>query len=125
MSLSNEEVLPAVVVIIDELSAPAGIGKRCMADTGLIRRVLKVTASGVPVEGISLLGKVSDEDVGQAIVIVIGKIHAHAGVRLTVLIVSCSRQQGRFLERSVAPIVEKEAHHGVISDVDIGPAVTV
>ncbi len=125
MSLCDEDVFPAIVVVIDEFSTPAGIGKRRVADTGVVGRILEVAIAEVPIESVHFLREVRDEDVRQAVVVVVREVHAHSGEGLAILVVSGARLQRDLLESSIPLVAIEEGHYGVVRDVDVGPPVAV
>ena len=90
MRLRHKDVFPAITVIIKETRAPAGECQSCTAQAGLIGHVTKCAIAIVAKEHVAFIGKVSDNDVGKTIVIVIAEVHAHAGEGLSVFVVSHS-----------------------------------
>src|SRR5207244_4777244 len=70
-------------------------------------------------EHVAFIGKVSDNDVGKTIVIVIAEVHAHAGEGLSVFVVSHSGKQARLAKRTVSVVVIKKALHRIVGHEDI------
>src|SRR5262249_38515056 len=69
--------------------------------------------------------QVGDQNVGQAVVIVIGKDNAHAREGLAIIGKRHAGVQGLFFEGTVAAVVEQELFHQIVVDKDIGKTVAV
>src|SRR5215469_10099737 len=80
MALSDEEILPSVVIVVEEADSPTRVGQGHLANarghTGISKRAVTI----VLVKSVALIGQIGDNDVRPAIVIVVGEVHTHTGV---------------------------------------------
>ena len=125
MTLRDEEVLPAVVVVIEEPRAPAREGQRGAAHAGRVRRVAKAAVVVLAKEPVALVREIGDDDVGPAVVVVVGEVHAHAGEGLAVLVEADAGKQADLAERAVPVVVIQERLHRVVRHVDVHEAVAI
>ena len=101
-----EQVLPAIVVEIEQAVAPAA---QIPAQSGHAARIGGVHERTFPLvaeQRKSFTGQGSDADIRQAVVIVIPKVHPHTGDRFAMVQQRDSGLQSHFFERSVATIME-------------------
>ena len=77
------------------------------------------------IQRVHLVGQVGDHQVGQSIVIVIGKIHAHAGISVAFAIHRYTGGESDFLKCAVAFVVVKKFRHGIVGDKNIHAAVAI
>src|SRR5207249_8225895 len=84
VALGDEEIFPAIVVIVEETDAPPRVGHGEAGDTGSEAGVSKSGVAIVLVEGVALVGEIRDDQIGPAIVIIIGEIYNYASVSLAV-----------------------------------------
>ena len=70
-------------------------------------------------QGVTLIGKVGDDDVWPSIIVVIVERHAHAGERSTVCIDRCPGKETCLFERAVSIVVLKKFDHRIIRDKDV------
>src|ERR1700676_2015737 len=94
-----------------EAGAEGGIAKTCVAV--------------IFIESVTLVGEVGDQQIGPAVVVVVGKVHAHAGVGPAVAIDSNLREQACLLEGAVTFIVIEKFDHGIVGYEDVDFAVVV
>src|SRR5262249_10354050 len=125
VTLRHEKILPAVVVVVEKASAPAGIRKRRASHAGGAGDVREDAASAVLKQHVALIGKIGHEDIGAPVIVVVGEIDAHSGKRPSIVVEADICFQGDVSKGSVAIIPIEEALHGIVGDVDIGPAVAV
>src|SRR6202022_476937 len=127
VALGNDEIFPAVIVIIEEASAPAGVKHGDAAQTRTEAGVGETSVATVLVQGVALVSQVGDKEVGPAIIIIVGEIDAHAGEGATVAIDGDLRHEADFFKGAVALIVIEELDHGVVGDekVDLSVAVVI
>ena len=125
VSLRHEDILPAIVVVVEETRAPARIWKCGATHARRVGDVSKRAVAVVAKQPVALVGEVGDEDIGTAVVVVVRKVHAHAGKGLSVLVVSHAGQQGHLGERAVSVVPEQERLHGVVGDVHVHEPVVV
>jgi len=105
VALSDEEILPAVVVVVEEADAPSGMRHSGASNAGSETGIGESGVRIVLVEGIALIGKIGDDEIGPAIVIVVGEIDTHAGVGAAVAINGDFGEEAHFFEGAVALVV--------------------
>src|SRR5580693_4741639 len=106
MRLDDEQVLPAVVVIVDKAHAPAGMQERNRAQTRDCSGIVKGSILEIRIKCVSLMGEIRDDDIGPAVVVVVFEINTHAGEGVAVAVESGCRNQADFFEGSVAAVVK-------------------
>lgn len=77
MAIDFEEVLPSVVVVVEEGGAPAEEGDGHFSDVGVVAYVGKVGVAIVAVEGLVVVGECGVEDVEEAVVAVVSDGDSH------------------------------------------------
>ena len=125
MALGHEQVLPAVIVVVKKADSPAGLQPGNESNSGIRRLIVEIALSCVAEQHVGFIGKIRDDNVRTAIIVVISEINAHAGEGIAVPIEACSTSQSDFGERSVAVVVKQERPDRVVCDKDIDPAVIV
>src|SRR5437660_4098086 len=100
MTLGDEQVLPAVVIVIDEVNAPGRVHHADRAYSGGRRDVLE-SALTVLVQRPFLVRQVADKYVRPSVVVVIFEADAHARVDLAVFVVSEPRRHPDLVEGAV------------------------
>src|SRR5580704_13539388 len=125
MALSDEEIFPAVVIVVEEAYPPSRVSHGHLANASRVAGIAEGAVSVVLVERVALIRQVGDDNVRPSIVIVIGKIHAHASVGSAIQVDRDFGGQTDLFEGSVALIVIKELNHGVIGHKKVDCAVTV
>ena len=123
--LRDEKILPAVVVVIEQVRAPTGKSKSRAAHAGRVGHIPKGAVAVVAKKHVAFVGEIGDHDIGTAIIIVVAEIRAHAGEGLAILVVSNARQQPDFAERAVAVVVVEKTLHRIVGDEDVGEAIAV
>ena len=124
MSVTQQNVGPAVVVEIEEARAPAQ-KSRYFSQTGLKRLILKEPISGVVIQAGRIAGKVGLEHIEPAVAIVIGHCDSHARLGLSVGGVSNAGLHGGVRERSIVIVPVERRRAGIVGDVNIRPAIVV
>ena len=125
MSVGDKEVLPAVIVVIEEVGAPPQEAQAGQAQSGGAAHVPESVASQVPVKGVVVRGEVGDVDVESSVPVVVAEGDPHAGLSLPVLVEGHGRHQSPFIEGSVSPIAEEKVGHGIVGHVEVAVAVAV
>src|SRR6266852_299012 len=97
VTLRDEEVLPACIIVIDELCAPAGMECGCAAYAARARDVVKGTLH-IPEQSVFLVGKSVDKGVWPDVVIIVLKIQTHSGEREPIVIVGHALEHTDFLK---------------------------
>src|ERR1700687_590995 len=120
MPLRNEEVLPAIIVVVEQVRAPTGKSESRAAHARLVGHILKGAVAIVLIEVIALVGKIGDNDIWVAVVIEVAEVGAHPGKRFAVLIVGNACEQANFGERTVSVVVVQETLHGIVGDKNVG-----
>src|SRR5262245_11242480 len=108
MSLRDEEVLQAVIVIVEEMSAPTRERQCRSADTGRVGDVAEAAVAVLSKQPVSFVREIGDDDVRASVVIVVAEIDAHARKRLAVFGESHARREAKFFERAIAIVVIEE-----------------
>ena len=125
VTIRNENVGPAVVVVVEKLRAKTQIG---IADGTNPRRAGQVGELAiviVVVEVVVIVGKISLHNVRPSVAIVIGRVNAHAGLFSSVGTVGHARLGADFGESTVAVVVIEQARRRVVRDVKIEASVLV
>src|SRR5579859_1700520 len=114
MPLSDQQVFPAVVVVIEETHSPTGMGQRDWSEADRLARVREGAISAVLINGVALIREVCNHDIGPAIIIVVGEIYPHPSIGSAILINRNAAGKADFLERAVSPIVVKKFRHRIV-----------
>jgi len=124
VAVADENVGPAVVVHIKKTAAPAEI-LRVLAQTALESRVLEIRPAKVVIQGGRVAGEIGFDEIEIAVKIVIGSGNAHAGLGLTVGAERTTSFDGDVRECAVLFVLIERARGGVVSDVNVRPAIVV
>src|ERR1700693_5875335 len=79
MAIGNKNILPAIVVVIEEETAEAQRDQRGPANLRLRGFVYEQAVAFVVIERDHLIGEVADDQTGVAAAVVVGGVGAHAG----------------------------------------------
>src|SRR5216683_1482398 len=120
MALSDEQVLPAVVVEVFQADTPAGTAGGECTEAGFKASIGERAIAIIVVEAVDFAGQLGNDDVGLAVVVVILKDSAHAGKWLAVGGERGAGFESAFGERSVAVVVEEKLLHAVVGIVSEG-----
>ncbi len=123
VSVGDEEIEPAVVVIIEETGSEPEVVQAHLPEPGGEGN-LGVVRPVVTVQGVVLQLVVGDEEIEVAVVVVIPGVDAHARLRLAVGAQRRSREQADLVEAASLVAVQKIGGH-VVGDVDVGVTVAV
>ena len=124
MPTGDEQVLPAVVVEIEESGAEAGHMKGQGAHPACAGRFPERSLSHVQVQGKSLIVESGQGDVRESVIVHVSKIHSHAGNEISVLGQRHSGSHGDLLEL-VPEVVEQRVVVAVVGDEQVRPAIQV
>src|SRR6266699_2778172 len=122
MALSYKQVLPAVVVQVFHSNAPAGTAGGERAEAGFEALIGERASAIVVVEAVDFPGKLGNDDVGLAVVVVVLKDSAHAGKRLAIGGKRGAGFERALGKRAVAVVVEEELLHAVVGDENVREA---
>src|SRR5438309_8567579 len=102
VSIGNKNVGPAIEIVVEEETAEAESEQGSAADFRARGFVDEEAFSFVVIERKHLVREIGDQEAGEARVIVVGGVHAHAGTGYAVFAESDSRDDGFFGEGAVA-----------------------
>ncbi len=125
MAVGNENVGPAIEIVVEEKTAEAKSEQGSAADFGARSLVNEESFAFVVIERKHLIREVRNQQAGEAGVIVVGGVHAHAGTGHAVFAKGDSRDHRFFGECAVAIVAIKLVRLRVIRKQKIGPAVIV
>src|ERR1700745_150436 len=125
VSVCYENVWPAVVVVIEELHTKTQKGNAHRAEAGRASQVGELSGVVVVIESVGVIGKVGLDDVGPAVVIVVGGIHAHAGLFAAIRTIGDPGSHANFAEAALAIIVVKQAGGRIVGHVQVETAIPV
>src|SRR5579862_9780441 len=114
MSVSRQQVQPAVVIIVQEFSSPTQKRKGDGAQSGLLGYFHEIQAAVVVLQGIAVVRKRGEKEVIPSIVIVVTHGHAHVRLRASVRVGAQATHPAYFLKSAVAPVVINEIRSGVV-----------
>src|SRR4051794_15143260 len=104
MTLRDKQVLPTVIVIVDELRAPSRVTLRNTGYAALARHVVKSERALVLKQSVALEGQRIGEQIRPMIVVIVSHVDAHSRERLPVLVVGDTEFSGNVRERSIAVV---------------------
>ncbi len=104
MTLSHEQVLPSVVVVIEEAGAPTGVSERRAAQSGLVGHIRERAVAVVLEQHVALVRQIRDNDVRPAVVVEVGEVRAHPSEGLAVLVVADAGGERNVCECAVAVV---------------------
>ena len=125
MSLGHQKIFPAIVIVVEKAYAPPRVRHGDFGESGNKTGVGKCSIVLIGVQGVALIGEIGNHEIRPAIVVVIGKIDAHARVGPSVIVDGDLRRQADFLKLAVALVVVKMLNHGIIREVEIDVSVVI
>src|SRR5437764_5919887 len=125
VAIGNENVGPAVQIVVEEKTAKAESEQGSAADFRARGFVDEESFPFVVVEREHLVREIGDQEARKAGVIVVGGVHTHTGAGHAVFTESDSRDDGFFGEGAVAIVAIELVGLSVIRKQEIGPAVVV
>src|SRR5207244_12717740 len=102
MAVGNENVGPAIKIVVEEETAEAESEQGSAADFRARSFIDEESFSFVVIKREHLVRKIGDYEAGKAGVIVIRGVHTHAGAGYAIFAASASGGGGLFGERGVA-----------------------
>src|SRR4029077_2732075 len=125
MALRDQEIFPAVIVVIKETIAPAGVRHGDTANTGKQSGIREGGIAVALIQGVALVGKIRDDHIGPAIIVEIREVDAHAGEGSTVTVDGDAGGKADFFKGTVAPIVKEKFEHGIVGDKKVDMPVVI
>src|SRR5882672_8908295 len=123
--IRDEQVLIAIVVIIEELYAPAAHELSRAADSGCTGHVVEGFVVSITINGVHLLIDVGNEQVLPAILIEVRGVDAHARSS-TALLAECNTGgETNFFKLAVAAVSKEKILDCIVRDKKIHPTVIV
>src|SRR6266568_1959693 len=125
MPLCNEEILPAIIVVIEQVRAPTGKSESGSAQARRVGHIPEAAVAVVAKEVITFVGKIRNHNIRAAVVVVIAEVGPHPGKRFAVLIVGNACGQADFGERAISVVVVQEAWNRIVGDKNVRKTVVV
>src|ERR1035438_6812401 len=125
MSLTYQQVLPTIVVIVEKPNAPAGMEQGHATYTSLETCVVEASIALIMIDCVLLIREVGNHQVSVTIVVVISKVDAHSRVGVAVPIDRDPRLQTHLFKCPVTFIMKEKLGHGIIGNKDVGPTIAV
>src|SRR5579862_84287 len=125
VAVRDEDVRPAIVVVVEKLRAEPQIGIADGANPGRSREVGELPVVIVLIEVVVVVRKIGLEDIGPAVAIVVVGVDAHPGLLVSVGTISQSRLGPNFGEAAFAIVVIKQARRRIVGHVEIEAAILV
>src|SRR5579859_71701 len=113
VAVGDEQILIAIVVIIEELYAPAAHQPSRAADSGCARHVIEGLVVPIAINGVHLLIDVGDKQVLPAILIEVCGVDAHARTSAAVLTECDTGGETNFLKFAVATVPKEKILDGI------------
>src|SRR5207244_13322254 len=124
MAVAEDEIEVAVVIVVEEFEAPAAHELSGGADAGSNGGVAEGFVLVVVIERIHFLIDIGDKEIGPAVLVVVGSVHAHTGARASVSAVAQTRDEAYLVEFSLL-VDEEKILDGVVGNEQIHPSVVV
>ena len=125
VSLCHKQILEAIVVIVQEVNAPAGMKQRQSGQAAGVSVIGKGAVAIVLVKRVLLVRKIGDYEIWKPVIVVILQIDPHARIRSAVGIHCDLCQKAHLFKRSVSFVAIKELGHRIVSDGEIYLSVTI
>src|SRR5262249_13763649 len=123
--VDGEEVFETVVVEIEQSQTPSAALDGFGAESALPGRVGEEAFAEIPEERVGLAFERRDDQIGQSVVVVIAKIHAHSRYGTPAVVNRDARCKPTLL-KTAAPVVAKEkVGQRVVGDEDVNKPVIV
>src|SRR5215472_10866873 len=100
MTVDQQQVLPSVVVEVEEAAAPSDISG-IVRQTGGGGRFVELSRPAITIERLALVREIRPKDVRSAVTVIIGRCNSHARHRPSVLIVGNPAKDCLFIECTV------------------------
>ena len=120
----DEQVLPAIVVEVEETRSVPGHVATELAHASRIGDFLEALAAFVAIDGEGLVVEGRENNVREAIVVVIAEIESHAGDEFAAFYQGDALCESNFFE-SGSGVVEQEVIRGVVGDEEIRPSIEI
>ena len=125
VAVHDEQVEPAIVVVVEEGGAPAEEGHGGFSDAGLVADVSEVGVAVVAVERLVVVGEGGVEEVDEAVVGEVPFGDAHAGGLAAAFVEGVAGGKGDVFEGAIALVEIEVVRRGVVGDEQVGFAIAV
>src|SRR6266480_332623 len=138
MPLRNEEVLPAIIVVIEQMRAPTGKSESRSTHARRVGHILEGAFAVVVKEVIAFIGKIRDDNVRATVIVVIAEVGPHPGKRFSVRIIVIEDvrdalkivgvtigPQAGFLSSTIAVVPEAPIHITCHEEVEVAVIVVI
>src|SRR6266536_1263240 len=109
MAVGDEDVFPAIVVEVEKFNAEGEERNADRAEVCGPRHVGEFAVVIVVVEVVAVVGEISLDDVGPAVIVVVGGVNAHASLLFAIGAVGGASLGTNFRESALAIIVVQHA----------------
>ena len=124
MAIGDEEILPAVVVVVEKKGSPTHKGAAAAGQTGSAANIAEEAVALVAVEGVVVLGEIGDENIGAQVIVDVAQCHAHPGLGAPVAAVGRARGQ-RDIGKATTVVAPQAVGVPVVGDVEVGVAIRI
>ena len=125
MAVDDQQILPAIIVVVEEAIAEADKGNGRLGDAGLVAHVGKIPVTVVLEQNVIVVGKVGVDDIETAVVQVIAGGNAHVRNLAPALVERIAAHIAVVLEGSIALVDVEIVGRGVISHQQVGLAIVI
>src|SRR5882757_8275320 len=101
MTAGNEDVLPPVIVVVDETVAPAKKWNRIFGDAGLIACVTEIQIAVVPIQHLVVIGKIGVQYVEAPVISIVAYSDAHGRCLAAIMVDRITGLEAEILECTV------------------------
>src|SRR3954470_337666 len=124
MAIGDEEILPAIVVVIKEADAEAEV-LRIDSQPCPQAYITEAAVTIILVDGCHLIREIRSHQIEPAVVIVVADSHAHARQGYSVFIKGASGGHGNLAESSILVVVIKQTGSCIARNVDVRPPIII
>src|SRR5579859_6660415 len=113
MPVYEQQVLPTIVVEVEEAAAPADVAS-VVAHPGGYGYVVEIPTPTVVIESLPLIGEITAKDIQLSVAIIVGRSNAHSRHRLTV-VVECDATQDSFFSKLYVTLIDVEQRQRLVA----------
>src|SRR6185312_9349595 len=125
VAIRDQNVRPAIVVVIKKETTEAECDQSCAADFRARGLINEKSVALVVIQRKHLVGEITDDQAGAARVVVVARINSHAGARNSVFAERYASRNCFLLKRSIMLVEVELVGLGIVGQENIGPAVAV